>query len=130
LGLVHDILPGFELPLKRRFSFIDGFLTIPRGFLTGICASGCTLCHEGQVRLTDVDPFDFFPRENFFLSGCGFTLPRIDPPVAARQLGIDRRVRPADGGYKMTVLYLFAGLITLSLLVYLLLALLKPEWFG
>jgi K+-transporting ATPase KdpF subunit len=30
----------------------------------------------------------------------------------------------------MTVLYLFAGLITLILLVYLLLALLKPEWFG
>jgi K+-transporting ATPase KdpF subunit len=30
----------------------------------------------------------------------------------------------------MIVLYLFAGWITLSLLVYLLLALLKPEWFG
>lgn len=30
----------------------------------------------------------------------------------------------------MNVLYLIAGLITLSLLVYLVLALVKPEWFG
>jgi K+-transporting ATPase KdpF subunit len=30
----------------------------------------------------------------------------------------------------MNILYLIAGLITLALLVYLVLALLKPEWFG
>jgi K+-transporting ATPase KdpF subunit len=39
-------------------------------------------------------------------------------------------MRPADGGYKMNLLYPIAGLITLGLLVYLILALLKPEWFG
>ena len=30
----------------------------------------------------------------------------------------------------MNILYVIAGLITLALLVYLVLALLKPEWFG
>ncbi len=30
----------------------------------------------------------------------------------------------------MNPLYLIAGLITLGLLIYLVLALLKPEWFG
>ncbi len=30
----------------------------------------------------------------------------------------------------MNALYLIAGLIALSLLIYLVLALLKPEWFG
>ncbi len=30
----------------------------------------------------------------------------------------------------MNWLYLIAGLVTLGLLVYLVLALLKPEWFG
>jgi len=30
----------------------------------------------------------------------------------------------------MNLLYLIAGLITLALFVYLVLALLKPEWFG
>jgi len=30
----------------------------------------------------------------------------------------------------MNVLYVIAGLITLGLLVYLFVALLKPEWFG
>lgn len=30
----------------------------------------------------------------------------------------------------MNLLYFIAGLITLALLVYLVLALLKPEWFG
>ena len=30
----------------------------------------------------------------------------------------------------MTTLYVVAGLIALGLLVYLVLALLKPEWFG
>lgn len=30
----------------------------------------------------------------------------------------------------MTLLYLIAGIISLGLLAYLLIALLKPEWFG
>lgn len=30
----------------------------------------------------------------------------------------------------MTVLYVISGLIALGLLIYLVLALLKPEWFG
>jgi K+-transporting ATPase KdpF subunit len=30
----------------------------------------------------------------------------------------------------MTVLYVLSGLIALGLLIYLVLALLKPEWFG
>jgi K+-transporting ATPase KdpF subunit len=30
----------------------------------------------------------------------------------------------------MTLLYLLSGLIALGLLIYLVLALLKPEWFG
>lgn len=30
----------------------------------------------------------------------------------------------------MSVLYLAAGLVSLALLVYLFLAMLKPEWFG
>jgi K+-transporting ATPase KdpF subunit len=30
----------------------------------------------------------------------------------------------------MTALYLLAGIVALGLLVYLVLALLKPEWFG
>jgi len=38
-------------------------------------------------------------------------------------------MRLPDGGYKMNVLYIVAGIISLILLVYLVLALLKPEWF-
>ena len=38
-------------------------------------------------------------------------------------------MRLSDGGYKMNVLYIVAGIISLILLVYLVLALLKPEWF-
>jgi len=30
----------------------------------------------------------------------------------------------------MNALYLIAGLVTIGLLIYLVLALLKPEWFG
>jgi K+-transporting ATPase KdpF subunit len=36
----------------------------------------------------------------------------------------------ADGGKQMNALYLIAGIIALILIVYLVLALLKPEWFG
>jgi K+-transporting ATPase KdpF subunit len=66
----------------------------------------------------------------FFLFHGGLGIPRTNPVAAPRQLGIDRRLRPADGGHKMNALYLIAGVITLALLVYLILALLKPEWFG
>jgi K+-transporting ATPase KdpF subunit len=43
---------------------------------------------------------------------------------------VHRRLRKADGGSKMNVLYIIVGLITLILFVYLVLALVKPEWFG
>jgi K+-transporting ATPase KdpF subunit len=38
-------------------------------------------------------------------------------------------MRLPDGGHKMNVLYIAAGIISFILLVYLVLALLKPEWF-
>jgi K+-transporting ATPase KdpF subunit len=38
-------------------------------------------------------------------------------------------MRLSHGRYKMNVLYIVAGIISLILLVYLVLALLKPEWF-
>jgi K+-transporting ATPase KdpF subunit len=58
------------------------------------------------------------------------TLSRVDFVFTPGQLGVDRRMRPADGGFQMSALYLIAGAITLGLLIYLILALLKPEWFG
>jgi K+-transporting ATPase KdpF subunit len=36
----------------------------------------------------------------------------------------------ADGGQVMSALYLLSGVIALILFIYLVLALLKPEWFG
>jgi K+-transporting ATPase KdpF subunit len=39
-------------------------------------------------------------------------------------------MRAADGGSIMSLLYIVTGIIALTLLVYLVLALLKPEWFG
>jgi len=39
-------------------------------------------------------------------------------------------VRAADGGEVMSVPYVVSGLIAVGLFVYLILALLKPEWFG
>jgi K+-transporting ATPase KdpF subunit len=56
-------------------------------------------------------------------------IPGIHDPASPRQLGIDSRMRPIDGEYKMNMLYLIAGLIALALLIYLVIALLKPEWF-
>ncbi len=44
-------------------------------------------------------------------------------------MGIRGAVRAPEGG-GMSLLYLIAGLTSLALLVYLFLALLKPEWFG
>ncbi len=53
-----------------------------------------------------------------------------DPGLSGRQLGLHCALRAAHGGKDMNLLYLAAGLITLGLFVYLVLALLKPEWFG
>jgi K+-transporting ATPase KdpF subunit len=39
-------------------------------------------------------------------------------------------MRTADGGEAMNILYLVAGVVALGLFIYLVLALLKPEWFG
>ena len=50
--------------------------------------------------------------------------------IPGHDLWADRAVRTADGGEVMNGLYLIAGLITLGLFIYLVLALLKPEWFG
>jgi K+-transporting ATPase KdpF subunit len=44
-------------------------------------------------------------------------------------LGAGGALRKAFRGQEMSILYLLGGLISLGLLVYLLLALMKPEWF-
>ena len=54
----------------------------------------------------------------------------IDTCFFGRYLGIYPCLRAVDGGEeKMNALYLITGLITLVLFVYLVIALLKPEWF-
>jgi K+-transporting ATPase KdpF subunit len=60
----------------------------------------------------------------------GRRIHRVDYSSAAGRLGFDRTVRPIDGGFAMNGLYLVAGAVALALLAYLVLALLKPEWFG
>ena len=44
-------------------------------------------------------------------------------------VGICETVRTADGRQGMTVLYVIAGVVALALLIYLFVALLKPEAF-
>ena len=56
-------------------------------------------------------------------------LHQLNPLIPGRQLGLYRFLRPADGEKEMNSLYLIVGLITLILFVYLIVALLKPEWF-
>jgi K+-transporting ATPase KdpF subunit len=51
-------------------------------------------------------------------------------PVFRCQWRLYRPLCAPDGGKSMTVLYLLAGVIALLLLVYLFVALLKPELFG
>jgi K+-transporting ATPase KdpF subunit len=51
-------------------------------------------------------------------------------PVHPAFFGIDRCFGGASGGETMNPLYLIAGIIALGLLLYLVLALVKPEWFG
>jgi K+-transporting ATPase KdpF subunit len=44
-------------------------------------------------------------------------------------LGFDSGLRSTHGEQEMNLFYLITGLITLALFVYLVVALLKPEWF-
>jgi K+-transporting ATPase KdpF subunit len=53
-----------------------------------------------------------------------------DYPVFCGLVWLHRGLRTADGGKAMNALYLIVGAITIALFVYLVLALLKPEWFG
>ncbi len=54
----------------------------------------------------------------------------LDHRFPGRKLGLYRCLRAADGGEEeMNILYLIVGLITLALFIYLVIALLKPEWF-
>jgi K+-transporting ATPase KdpF subunit len=47
-----------------------------------------------------------------------------------RKLGIRSTLRTTIAENNMNLLYIIAGTTALALLVYLFLALLKPEWFG
>jgi K+-transporting ATPase KdpF subunit len=59
-----------------------------------------------------------------------FILCWFHPAFPGHQLGLYFGLRTPDGGKGMNWLYLIVGLITVALFVYLVLALLKPEWFG
>ncbi len=63
---------------------------------------------------------------------CGerFVICRLDNPVPGVELRLHRAVRANDGGEVMSVLYIIAGIVAGLLFIYLVLALLKPEWFG
>jgi K+-transporting ATPase KdpF subunit len=51
-------------------------------------------------------------------------------PVPDAFHGVGSRPRRASRGKTMNPLYLLAGIIAIGLLLYLVLALVKPEWFG
>jgi len=54
----------------------------------------------------------------------------LDSCFPGRKLGLYCGLRAADAGEEeMNILYLIVGLITLALFIYLVIALLKPEWF-
>ncbi len=55
---------------------------------------------------------------------------RVDGPVPRVELWLHRAVRAHDAGELMNALYGIAGLVALGLFIYLMLALLFPEWFG
>ena len=44
--------------------------------------------------------------------------------------GLLQSLQPADGGIEMNGFVILAGVIALSLLFYLFISLIKPEWFG
>jgi K+-transporting ATPase KdpF subunit len=52
-----------------------------------------------------------------------------DPVVLRGLVGVREAVRTPDGRQGMTLLYVIAGVIALALLIYLFVALLKPEAF-
>jgi K+-transporting ATPase KdpF subunit len=58
-----------------------------------------------------------------------FTVHFINGGIIFADLCSVKVMRLPDGGHKMNVLYIAAGIISFILLVYLVLALLKPEWF-
>lgn len=53
-----------------------------------------------------------------------------DHPLLRIDLWFDQGLRKLDGGKEVNILYVITGVIALALFVYLVLALLKPEWFG
>jgi K+-transporting ATPase KdpF subunit len=53
-----------------------------------------------------------------------------DAIISGFELGFHCSVRTIDGGKSMNWLYIITGLIVVALFIYLVLALLKPEWFG
>ncbi len=55
---------------------------------------------------------------------------RFDDSVPGVELRFHQAVRADDGGEVMNILYLIAGAVAVLLFVYLVLALLHPEWFG
>jgi K+-transporting ATPase KdpF subunit len=55
---------------------------------------------------------------------------RFNHPVLRPHVGTYQYLRAADREQVMNILYLITGLITLGLFIYLVLALMKPEWFG
>jgi K+-transporting ATPase KdpF subunit len=55
---------------------------------------------------------------------------RGDLRVLRIDLGLPGGCRAAHGGTEVSVGYAVAGVLALALMVYLLVALLKPEWFG
>ena len=59
-----------------------------------------------------------------------FDLSRSHAGVRRRKPGADRRLRSTHGGQAVNLLYLVTGVMTLALFIYLVAALLKPEWFG
>ena len=63
------------------------------------------------------------------VSADGYCLSDRYAAVFRRIVGVREIVRPPDGRQGMTVLYVVTGVIALALLIYLFIALLKPEAF-
>jgi K+-transporting ATPase KdpF subunit len=59
----------------------------------------------------------------------GYSISDRDATVFRGIVGIRETVRTPDGRQSMTLLYVIAGVIALALLIYLFVALLKPEAF-
>jgi K+-transporting ATPase KdpF subunit len=59
----------------------------------------------------------------------GFHISNRDAAVLCSIVGLRKIVRAPDGRQVMTALYIVAGVMALALLIYLFVALLKPEAF-